>query len=320
MDIRTALNLVEAALDPANAFIREVRQFAATLPGVNVDFAWNDDAEVSFEHLSVEHKRRGLASKLLARLGQVADRHGVTVYLEATPIGNDIAQDDLLALYGKFGFRVVPDEAPSMVRRPSGALREAEGFPNWFDMQPPSGNFVAENWPSRYDRANTQGNDMPLRRNVSIEKALSDPRFQYMGLLEQADTRRDVMNYLIDRRTVLNNHLLLLMAFERTQDENHWKGEVLGYMRGIAGLRMKSQKRRPIPYGLYMQGIWTGPYDHDPVGEIATDLDNLAKAKPSVRRNNLTVEEIASRLKKWHEKAAQIIARGGDIAAHIQAI
>lgn len=69
-------------------------------------------------HVPVEHRRKGLASKLLLQLGKEADQAQVALILECRPYEDGIDEKSLEALYKRHGFVTIQDEPKLMTRIP----------------------------------------------------------------------------------------------------------------------------------------------------------------------------------------------------------
>ena len=74
------------------------------------------------EVLSNECLNKGYASKVMNRVIDSADKYGITIFLQATPINNKIGEEDLLSWYKKYGFE--PEEEDysrfELIRFPKG--------------------------------------------------------------------------------------------------------------------------------------------------------------------------------------------------------
>lgn len=65
-----------------------------------------------------EHRKQGLASKLLLQLGKEADLAQVALILECRPYEDNIDAESLERLYKRNGFVVIQDEPKLMTRIP----------------------------------------------------------------------------------------------------------------------------------------------------------------------------------------------------------
>lgn len=85
-----------------------------------------EGVEISLiEVLSDECLNKGYASKVMNRVIKSADKYGITMYLQATPIDNKIGEEDLLSWYEKYGFE--PEEEDysrfELIRIPKGEVK-----------------------------------------------------------------------------------------------------------------------------------------------------------------------------------------------------
>ena len=141
-------------------------------------------------------------------------------------------------------------------------------------------------------------------------------------LREQADPRRVVVSYLISKRLVINEHLLLVLAFDpAARPRNHWKGELSGEMATLASMRMAWMRGKPpIPQKLYVQHLWDGPFGGTEEETMREMLDRLVREKPEVRRNDKTIPDLIDEVRAWHVEAGRRIGHKEDIRAWVAAL
>jgi GNAT superfamily N-acetyltransferase len=79
-----------------------------------------------------EHRGKGLASRALRMLTEVADKHGVEISLDAAPQeGGSLTKKELFQWYGRHGFKRLPYTmerklSDMMVRKPEGKVAAGE--------------------------------------------------------------------------------------------------------------------------------------------------------------------------------------------------
>lgn len=70
-----------------------------------------EDAEIILEMIEVTEKRKGVGSKLLSMLKDIAREHNLPIGLYAYPQDNTIDEDGLKEFYFENGFEYDPDDA-----------------------------------------------------------------------------------------------------------------------------------------------------------------------------------------------------------------
>jgi hypothetical protein len=65
--------------------------------------------------------------------------------------------------------------------------------------------------------------------------------------------------------------------------------------------------------------MWEGPFQGHAETTIAELIGDLIEQKPSLRRNNKSLDEIAREVHDWHTRMAAIVERGGDSRGMIEA-
>lgn len=111
--MRQFIKIIEQALDEGRSTV--AKKFIERAEGlwdrqVRIDLWPEDEFDVAIQKLYVEPHARGqnLASDALVALGKLADRMGVTLYLEALPDEEDDDMDQdvnrLISFYRRFGF------------------------------------------------------------------------------------------------------------------------------------------------------------------------------------------------------------------------
>lgn len=123
--------IAESKSTPAERFISKAEE---TLdPNVRISLYPEDDYDVSIQKISVHPSDRGqgLASKALQYLGKMADRRGITLYLEALPDEDDEDMDQdplrLIRFYQRNGFS--GGEADGMMWRSPKVKSSKSGSP-----------------------------------------------------------------------------------------------------------------------------------------------------------------------------------------------
>ena len=62
------------------------------------------------EVLSDECMKKGHSSKVMDKIIKSADKHNITLFLQATPLDDKIGEEDLLSWYQKYGFEPEDEE------------------------------------------------------------------------------------------------------------------------------------------------------------------------------------------------------------------
>ena len=93
-------------------------------------FTESDEPVIWFDEIETDRGRGlGLASRTLRIIGDLADAHGVSVWLQAAPFGSDkgLARKSLRDWYARYGWKSARARLPApwearaaMVRRPQG--------------------------------------------------------------------------------------------------------------------------------------------------------------------------------------------------------
>ena len=80
-----------------------------------------DVVEIKELVIDPAYQGKGVGSTILTKIAEVADKHKVSLYLEAVPIGNKpLSVHQLVDLYKKFGFGLlVYGKRPIMLRKPN---------------------------------------------------------------------------------------------------------------------------------------------------------------------------------------------------------
>jgi GNAT superfamily N-acetyltransferase len=104
-DIRKWMRLVEGRKTPAERFVEQIDGLLARERGVRASFRVEDAFDVAIQRLSVEPRGSGLGTWAMHIVIKLADRLGVTLYLEALAEEDDMDQARLVEFYRRFGFQ-----------------------------------------------------------------------------------------------------------------------------------------------------------------------------------------------------------------------
>jgi hypothetical protein len=151
MDIRTVINLIENAQNPASQLVAQVRGDK----NISLDLTVRDPTTVSLDQLwSEENRKQGYGNQKMQELCSVADQLGVKLTLTAHPLHYDLrfdhyddddrgidkladlndqamSEQQLIKWYTKFGFEFDPDHETDGVRLPRtpGTINESRSAP-----------------------------------------------------------------------------------------------------------------------------------------------------------------------------------------------
>lgn len=109
------MKMLNYAVQPPITFGRRYQQIRATIQGtpqvagaVEINPSSGGKAVISNLYVDQQHRRRGVAAKLIGAVINTARRQGFnTATLEARPFGNGISLQALVAMYRRQGFRSV---------------------------------------------------------------------------------------------------------------------------------------------------------------------------------------------------------------------
>lgn len=116
--------------------------------------------------------------------------------------------------------------------------------------------------------------------------------------------------FLMSRR--LNEHLILVLAFEPTREKNHWKSEILAFLAPFVGLKSKARKK-PIAADLWFQSAWEGPAEPTPHDYIESLIRVVMDAKPDLRRNRRSVGELVDDFRDLHRRIGHALEATADL-------
>jgi GNAT superfamily N-acetyltransferase len=122
-ELRRWIRLIEARQTPAERFIQQIDDLLVHERGVRASFHAEDATDVALQRLSVEPRGTGLGTWAMQIAIRLADKLGVTLYLEALAEEDDMDQDRLIAFYRRFGFQGGDGGDNMMWRSPSAKRR-----------------------------------------------------------------------------------------------------------------------------------------------------------------------------------------------------
>lgn len=117
----------------------------------------------------------------------------------------------------------------------------------------------------------------------------------------------------------LNEHLLLVMAFEATRERNHWKSEINAFVTPFVGMKSKARKK-PIAADLWFGAVWEGPAEPAAKDYIERLIGEIMEAKPDLRRNGRSISQLVSDVRAVHRDIGKALETGSALRPIIEAL
>ncbi len=125
--------------------------------------------------------------------------------------------------------------------------------------------------------------------------------------IEMAFDRKIVEQKIRGREETINEHLVKLLAFDVPQSARDvWKKELRAHFAYLAALRLRPDRRLVARRDLF-EWLYLDPFEGNESGYVAALIGIHEEDYP---RNDRAVDEIAGRLRVFHEELAERLARG----------
>lgn len=137
-------------------------------------------------------------------------------------------------------------------------------------------------------------------------------------LTEMAFSRKRIIRALESYDTRIFEHSMKIILMPDSQDNNHWRNELLAWCEYLAELRLKIKNNPPMGFDLAYEYLYRGPFEGNEIGMTKHFVRVIQTSYKLTNDVDLTM--IHQRLKVFLTQLSHDIGAGTDVTETINSL